>query len=175
MAQKKNDNKDLLAYTSIDDTLRKKIIAELQKSYNMELETVMNYLANAIFLDGMLAKEVKESLDADVTEELGHARQLAMRIKILGGDIPGSQGLKMEQGSLQPPKNTTDVISVIKGVIEAETGAIEQYQKIIEMTGDDTDPVTQDLCVELKGDEEEHRREFVGFLREYDTLKEMLK
>ena len=171
----KNRKKDLLKYETLDEPTRKKIVAALQKSYNMELETVMNYLANAIFLDGMLAKEVKESLSADVTEELGHARKLAIRIKILGGDIPGSQKLKMEQASLQPPASTTDVLSVIKGVIEAETGAIEQYQKIIEMTGEDTDPVTQDLCIELKGDEEEHRREFVGFLREYEALKDMLK
>lgn len=175
MAKIRTSTRDLLKYTSLDDAKRKQIIAELQKSYNMELETVTNYLANAIFLDGMLAKEVKESLDADVNEELGHARQLAMRIKILGGDIPGSQELKMEQTSLQPPKDTTDVVSVIKGVIDAETGAIEQYQKIIEMTGEETDPVTQDLCINLKGDEEEHRREFVGFLQEYETLKEMLK
>ncbi|MEX2388334.1 MAG: ferritin-like domain-containing protein [Phycisphaeraceae bacterium] len=168
-------NQDLYKYSTLDEGVRKKIVAALQKAYNMELETVTNYLANAVYLDGMLAKEVKESLDGDVTEELGHARQLAMRIKILGGDIPGSQSLTMEQTSLQPPANTTDVVSVIKGVIEAETGAIEQYQKIIELTGDETDPVTQDLAVNLKGDEEEHRREFLGFLREYETLKEMLK
>jgi bacterioferritin len=71
----------------------------------------------------------------------------------------------MEQTSAQPPKDALDVISVIRGVIEAEQGAIDQYQKLIELT-DGVDFVTQDLCIELKGDEEEHRREFKGFLRE---------
>lgn len=149
---------------------RKQIIDLLTTSYNMEVETVVNYLANSIHLDGMLAKEVKESLEADVTQELDHARRLAARIKVLGGEIPGSQSLKMTQKSLQPPKDALDVERVIKGVIEAEDGAIDQYQRIIEATGDDTDPVTQDLAIQLKGDEEEHRREFVGFLREWQSL-----
>lgn len=149
---------------------RKQIIDLLTTSYNMELETVVNYLANAVHLDGMLAKEVKESLEADVTEELNHAKLLAARIKVLGGTIPGSRSLTMSQKTLQPPKDSLDVESVIKGVIDAEDGAIDQYQRIIEATGDDADPVTQDLAVELKGDEEEHRREFVGFLREWQAF-----
>lgn len=151
---------------------RTQIIAALQKAYNMEVETVANYLANSIHLDGMLAQEIKESLAGDVGEELSHAKRIATRIKILGGEIPGSQALKMEQTTLQPPESTVDLEKVIRGVIDAENGAIDQYQKIIEMT-DEIDPVTQDLCVELKGDEEEHRREFVGFLREYQAMREM--
>lgn len=170
----KAKREELKKQDSLSDTDRKKIVAALQKSYNMEVETVANYLANSIQLDGMLAMEVKESLGDDVTEELGHAKQLAMRIKILGGEIPGSQSLKMEQTTLQPPSDSIDVLSVIKGVIDAETGAIDQYQKIIEMT-EGVDPVTQDMAIELKGDEEEHRRQFVGFLREYEAMRKMFK
>lgn len=158
--------------TDLKESVRKDLIEALRKAYNMELETVINYRTNSIFLDGMLAKEVKESLEKDVTEELGHAGLLAKRIKVLGGRIPGSQELKMEQSTLQPPDDSVDFVSVIKGVIDAETGAIDQYQKIIDIAGDD-DPVTEDLAIELKGDEEEHRREFVGFLREYEQLEKM--
>jgi len=144
---------------------RKKIIDLLRKSYNMELETVCNYLANSIHLDGFKAKHIKDALAADVPEELGHATQLANRIKVLEGAVPGSMELKMEQKSMQPPKDPLNVTAIIKGVIEAEEGAIEQYQKIIDAT-DGIDPVTQDLCVTLKGDEEEHKRLFKGFLAE---------
>lgn len=158
--------------THIDADTRRKIVAELRKSYMMEVETVTNYLANSVHLDGMLAQEVKESLGKDVQEELGHAQRLAMRIKILGGFIPGSKELEFAQDSLQPPADSVDIESVITGVIEAEDGAIDQYQKIIELT-DDVDMVTQDLCIELKGDEEEHRRTFAGYLREYEHLKKM--
>lgn len=161
--------------STIADKDRKHLIALLQKAYNMELETVANYVANSIHLDGMLAMEVKESLQQDVQEELGHAQSLAKRIKVLGGRVPGSQDLKMEQTTLQPPKDTVDVLSVINGVIDAEDAAIDQYQKIIEFTGDELDPVTQDLAITLKGDEEEHRREFAGFLREYEAMRKMFK
>lgn len=152
----------------MDDKKRKQIVELLRTSYNMEVETVMNYLANSVHLDGFRAKHIKDALAADVTEELTHAQQLANRIKILEGRVPGSQELKMSQSSLQPPKSMLDVMAVIKGVIEAEEGAIEQYQKIIEAC-DTVDPVTQDLCVTLKGDEEEHRRLFKGFLAEAEA------
>lgn len=158
--------------TEMENDTRQQILGLLVKGYNMELETVINYLTNSIHLDGMLATEVKESLAEDLDEELGHARQLAQRIKVLGGKIPGSLALKMQQASMQPPESTVDIEAVIRGVIEAEDGAITNYQDIIDAT-DGVDPVTQDLAVELKGDEEEHRREFVGFLREYESMKKM--
>jgi bacterioferritin len=151
----------------MNEKLRKQIIAELTRSYNMELETVCNYLANSQWLDGIRAKHIKDALDADVAEELTHAQSLAKRIKVLDGRIPGSMELKMEQKSMQPPRKSTDFKAVIKGVIEAEEGAIAQYQKTIELC-DPVDPVTADLCTQLKGDEEEHRRMFRGFLKELD-------
>ena len=160
---------------TLKDSDRRRILDLLLKGYNMEIETVANYLANSIHLDGMLAMEVKESLAEDVEAELGHARKLAMRIKILGGHIPGSQDLRMTQKSMQPPEDSVDIESVIRGVIDAEEGAIDNYQAIIDATGEDVDPVTQDLAITLKGDEEEHRREFVGFLREYEAMKKMFR
>ena len=149
----------------MDDAKRRKIIELLATAYNMELETVVNYIANSEWLDGIRAKHIKDSLAADVTEEIGHAQLLAKRIKVLDGRIPGSLELKMSQKTLQPPADSVDVLDVIKGVIDAEAAAIDHYQKIIEAT-DVEDPVTQDLCITLKGDEEEHHRMFKGFLHE---------
>jgi bacterioferritin len=70
------------------------------------------------------------------------------------------------QSFLQTKEDTTDVVSVIEGVIAAENGAIEQYNIIIKLC-DSVDYVTQDLCIRLLGMEESHRIEFVGFLKEY--------
>jgi len=145
---------------------RKEIIENLIKSYWMEIETVINYISNSINLDGVRAEEIKKSLALDVTEEIGHAQSLAKRIKELGGLVPGSADLKPVQSYLQTKKDTTDVVSVIEGVIAAENGAIEQYNKIIKLC-DGVDYVTQDLCIRLLGMEESHRIEFVGFLKEY--------
>ena len=152
----------------MSDEKRQQIIEELKVSYWMEIETVMSYIANSINLDGVRAEEIKKSLAADVQEELGHAQLLAKRIKTIGGSVPGSKAFSATQDSLQPPQDSTDVISVIKGVIAAEDGAIKQYNKLIQLC-DGVDYVTQDLCIQSLADEEEHRRTFVGFLTEYEN------
>lgn len=149
------------------DDKTKQIVSELQKSYWMEIETVLSYIANSIDLDGVRAEEIKKSLNADIAEELTHAQNLAKRIKTIGGRVPGSKEFKATQDSLQPPADSTDVVSVIKGVITAEEGAIAQYKKIIELC-DGVDYVTQDLCIQALSDEEEHRRAFLGYLSEYE-------
>ena len=143
------------------------IIKELIVSYWMEIETVQNYIANSVDLDGVRATEIKDSLDADIQEELTHAQTLAKRIKTIGGIVPGSMEFKASQKSMQPPSDLTDVVGVINGVIDAEESAIKQYQKIIELC-EGADYVTQDMAITLMADEQEHRREFVGFLAEYD-------
>ncbi len=146
---------------------REQIVELLQKAYWMELETVMSYLAASINLDGVRAQEIKESLSEDVEEELGHAKQFAERIKELYGVVPGSEEFAAEQGFLQPPSEQTDTVHVIRGVIKAETGAIEHYTRIIEET-EGVDPVTQDMTIAILRDEQGHRRLFEGFLREYE-------
>jgi bacterioferritin len=97
---------------------------------------------------------------------MGHAQALAKRIKELDGIVPGSEHFNANQKFLQTREDTTDVISVIEGVIKAEDGAIEQYNKIIRLC-DGKDYVTQDLCIRLLGMEESHRIEFRGYLKEY--------
>ncbi len=132
----------------------------------MEIETVMSYIANSVNPDGVRAQEIVESLNTDIQEELGHAQQFASRIKELYGVVPGSLEFRAEQSYLQPPEQQTDLVHVIGGVIEAETGAIEHYNRIIEET-DGVDWVTQDMVIDILRDEEGHRRLFEGFLREF--------
>jgi bacterioferritin len=147
---------------------REQIIEMLSKAYWMEIETVMSYLANSVNPDGVRAQEIRESLEEDIQEELGHAQRFAERIKELYGVVPGSLGFTPEQSYLQPPDHQTDIVHVIRGVIEAETGAIDHYNRIIEAT-DEVDPVTNDMVIEILHDEEGHRRLFEGFLREYEA------
>jgi len=146
---------------------RRHVTELLTKAYWMEIETVMSYLAAATNLDGVRAQEIKQSLEEDVEEELGHARLFAKRIKELYGVVPGSEAFTAEQSFLQPPDEQTDVVHVIRGVIKAETGAIEHYTRIVEET-DQVDPVTQDMVIDVLHDEQAHRRLFEGFLREYE-------
>jgi bacterioferritin len=146
---------------------REQLIEMLTEGYWMELETVMSYISNSINPDGVRAREVVEHIEQDITEELGHAQQFGNRIKELYGVVPGSMDFQAKQTYLQPPAQQTDIVHVIKGVIEAETAAIEHYDRIIEFCND-LDLVTQDMVIQIQRDEQQHRRLFEGFLREYE-------
>ncbi len=147
---------------------REAIIELLKTAYFMELETVVNYITNSVNPDGVRAQEVKESIEEDIQEELTHAQQFAQRIKELYGVVPGSADFKASQMKLQPAEDQIDVVHVIKGVIDAEDGAIQHYTRIIEET-EEVDPVTQDMVIDILRDEQGHRRLFEGFLREYEA------
>ena len=146
---------------------REKVIELITSAYCMEIETVLNYLANSVNLDGVRAEEIKKSLAADITEEILHAQQLGQRIKQLGGLVPGSDAVKLGK-QIQPTADTTDVVGVIKAVIYAEEQACAHYKEVIRAT-DGEDYVTQDLCIRLLADEEEHLILFRGFLKEYES------
>ncbi|WP_254546644.1 ferritin-like domain-containing protein [Halomarina pelagica] len=139
----------------------------LRKAYTDELETVMNYLTNSIVLDGVRAEEIKDSLQADIQEELSHAQMIGERLKQLDERLPGSESFEARQHSLQPPEDTTNVIGVIEGVLDAEEDAIETYRSLVSAAREDDDPVTEDLAVTILTDEEAHRTEFRGYRKEY--------
>ena len=147
---------------------REEIVGLLVSAYRMELESVMNYLACSINPDGVRAQEIRDSLEQEVADELAHARRFGERIKELYGTVPGSLDFHAEQADLQPPESQTDLAHVIEGVIAAETGAIEHYNRIIEAT-DGVDWATQDMVIAILHDEERHRRLFEGYLREFQS------
>ncbi len=145
---------------------RAAIIAALNAAYWMEIETTLNYIANSINLDGVRAEEIKKSLLMDIPVEIGHAQTLGKRIKELGGKVQGSAAFTPGQARLQPPRSSTDVTAVIRGVIEAEDAAIAQYNLTIRLC-EGIDYVTQDTCIRLLAEEETHCQEFHSFLKEY--------
>lgn len=156
-----------MSKTSPNATKKNEIVDALKTAYAMELETVQNYIAASVNLDGVRSDVVKKALAADIAEELSHAQTLANRIKTIGGQVPGSLDLERRQKSLQPLEDSTDIVGVIKGVIDAEEAAIAQYNEIIKIC-DGVDYVTQDMAIGLLSGEEDHRREFIGFLKEYE-------
>ena len=158
------------AVSILDDSRRAErehIIELLTKAYWMEIETVMNYVAGSINPDGVRARQIAASLEQDIEEELGHAKLFGERIKELYGVVPSSTEFSAEQNFMRPPSDQTEVVGLIRGVIEAESGAIEHYSRIVAET-EEIDPVTQDMVIDILHDEEGHRRLFEGFLREYE-------
>ena len=151
-----------------DEARRQQIVAGLTRCYWLELEAAINFIACSINPDGVRAAEIKQSLAGDVTAEVGHAQMLATRIKELGGTVPGSLAFRPTQHVLQPPEDSTDIVAVIRGVIQVEAAVIEVYNEVIQLC-DGTDYVTQDLCIRCLAEEETHKVEFEGFLKEYET------
>jgi len=143
-----------------------KIIEELHRAYWAEIETVMNYLAHSTNLDGVSAEEIKEKLNEEVNDELGHAKKLAARIKELNAIVKASESFSANQKTLQEKTDTTDV----KYVIDAETDAIKTYKNIIEIT-EGKDFVTQDLATQILADEEKHKTLFEGFKKAYEPAE----
>ena len=166
MSTEVSGNQGILDEAASED--REQLLEMLRKAYWMEMETVLSYTANSINPDGLRAQEIIESLQEDIQEELGHAQQFGQRIKELYGVVPGSMDFAAEQSFLQPPDHQTDIVHVIKGVIQAESGAIAHYETIIEFC-EGRDPVTQDMVIAILHDEQGHRRLFEGFLREYEA------
>jgi bacterioferritin len=141
----------------------KEIITELQKSYAIELETIQNYLAHSIGLQGSAAEIIRKSLEEEVDLKLKHARRLAKRISFLGGRLPGSLELPRDQHFLQPSLDSEDDVAVIQGVIRANEASIRQYQKILALA-EGLEYITQDMVIDLLSDERAHGRLFLGFL-----------
>jgi bacterioferritin len=152
---------------------KQEIIKALQKAYWKEIETVINYQANAINLDGIRAEEVKEILTSEVIDELRHSQKLAERIKELDGCVEGSKQFKAEQENSQPPKDSTNLKKVIQGVIDSESDAVDTYKNIIKIT-EGIDYVTQDLCIEILSDEEKHLRIFRGFMKGFEKEERVI-
>ena len=90
---------------------------------------------------------------------LSGADAAAMRL----GDV--SNEIVAPQSSFDSA-HTERLVSVIEAVIDAEKAACEHYKKVIKATDGD-DFVTQDLCIRLLADEEEHLVLFQGNLKEY--------
>jgi len=138
-----------------------KVLKLLRDAYNDELETVMNYLANSTALVGPDGQYVSEKLDADVQEELTHARQLAERLHTLGENPHGSVEFTTSQAGLGSVSNDAQELDeVVDGVIEAERDAIDTYRELIQAAQEANDYATEDLAVGLLRDEEEHLQEF---------------
>ena len=46
---------------------KEQVIAALRKAYSMEVETIINYLANSLHLEGVRAESIKQDLATDIS------------------------------------------------------------------------------------------------------------
>ena len=131
-------------------------------AYLAELQMAENYLAGSVWLDGSGARQIAEALDVYSAQELTHAKKIAHRLKELGVRSPASFSIEVVQ-KVFPPRDETDALSAVEGVLEAECDAIARYERLIEAC-EEKDVITRDLAIEIIADEEKHRAVFEGFL-----------
>ena len=118
---------------------RDEIIELLKKAYWMEIETVMSYIATrstptASARWRFASRWRRTSGGAQSREAVRGADQGALRRG------PGVARLQRRADVPAAADEQVDIVPVIKGVIEAEQGAIEFYSRIVEET-DGVDPV----------------------------------
>ena len=152
----------------MDQVTTNAIVEELTRVYWLEVEATINYIAISIDLDGIRAEEIKKSLATDIQAELTHAQELANRIKEIGGvEYPDRSLLNRNRHRFNRQKIPQTLFRRFMGLLRRKILPCDQYNKIIRMC-DGIDYVTQDLCIKLLADEEKHRREFIGFLKEFE-------
>jgi len=145
------------------DDERREIIELLTSAYWLEIDTVLNYIAASIVDDGACGDELQAALTKGVEEKSEHAERVGRRIEELDGIAPGDL-LTTDGECLQPPGRQRDAAAMIEAVLAAETSAIRQYTKIVQVTAE-VDRATNAMATEILSDERRHLRLFQQHLR----------
>ena len=99
-------------------TTKEGLIEGLNQDLAHELRAVLVYLQQTSMALGLEGEEIRELLQPDITEEMGHAKFLAEKIVALGGEP------RFEPGSFEVK---TDVNEMLAYDLELEQEAIAHY------------------------------------------------
>jgi ferritin-like protein len=139
-----------------------KILEMLKAAYAAQVETLENYLATSVWLDGAGSRMTAEALDGYITQKLVSAKKIARRLKELGATSPALFHIDPTQRILQPPEDT-EPMAVVYGILEAERHTIIILEKLMAIC-EQKDVTTEDLAVEILAAEERHRAYFEALL-----------
>jgi bacterioferritin len=151
---------------AIVDLSLKDLVKDLQKAYADEWLAYYLYWYMSKTVSGRAYEDMQEMLEKVAKDELEHAGELADLITKLG-DVPLANPMDLEKAAnapyLMPPKNTADINRIIRIVTEAESGAIEVYNKIAKKTLG-KDHVTYQLVTHILSEEVTHEEMFENLL-----------
>ncbi len=145
-----------------------KLLKLLIKNASAELTTFYYYTilrANLIGLEGEGLKEIAETARI---EDRNHFEALVPRIYELGGKLPDDMKAFHDISACPPanlPKDPTDVMAILKVLVEAERCAVRGYTHLCDMTVG-KDHRTYDLVLAILNEEIEHESWFSEFLGE---------
>ena len=143
------------------------LIADLNRAYADEWLAAYAYNFMGQVVTGRPAAKQLAALLLDTSkDELEHQQELAARIVSLGGKPLADVSKLVEAsnaGYPAPPANDKDFEAVVKTVIQAEHGAIEVYNRLVQKTHG-KDPITYNLILHILEEEVEHEDEFESLL-----------
>lgn len=141
---------------------REELVEELEEAYHDEVTSAFNYLSNGIRLEGFFGEMLGEDLAGDFQQELGHAEELARALDVkFDVVVPDASELDLGRQPFLHHDRDYDasdeaVLNVIEASIEAESGAIERYSRIIELADEAGYPDVRDMAEKFLSDEREH-------------------
>ena len=143
---------------------RSALVRELIAAYWHEIETVSNHAASSTNREGVRGELIARSVREAVASDMGHAQRVATRIRRLHATVPSPDEFATRQPRLRPPAEPLDSFSVLGGLIEAETAAIERYRRIAAAASEAHDWVTQHLATQLMREKEIQRQSLGSIL-----------
>lgn len=100
------------------DTGRSALIEGLKEDLRGEYQAVMMYRTYASMVQGPWRQELRAFFEAEIPEELNHARILADKIAALGAEPPTES---------RPVKGTRDAKQMLQNAFDAEVETIARY------------------------------------------------
>lgn len=148
---------------------RENVIRLLNIALATEIVCVLRYKSHYFMATGIHAQPVADEFLAHAGEEQGHADQLSVRIRQLGG-VPNLDPEGLLSRSHTEYGAGGDLTAMIREDLVAERIAIESYGEMIRYVGAD-DPTTRRVLEEILAKEEEHADDMADLLVTFDPKK----
>jgi len=144
------------------------LVELLVKNASAELTTFYYYTILRVNLIGLEGEGLKEIAETARIEDRNHFEALVPRIYELGGKLPASMNAFHDISACPPaglPKDPTNVMDILKVLVEAERCAVRGYTHICNITAG-KDHRTYALAQAILNEEIEHESWFSEFLGE---------
>jgi len=143
------------------------VIGLLEAALASEWTCVLRYTQHQVSAEGIHAEPVARHFAEHAAQEQGHAMELAIRIKQLGG-TPSLDPASMTANSHSEYKECSSLSAMITENLVAERIAVHSYSEMIRCIGD-SDPTTKRMLEGILATEEEHANDMAGLLVQFDS------
>lgn len=143
-----------------------KIIDLLNQAIAAEVNDAYRYLLLSHLAEGIHSGPVVRIFAQAAQHEWGHVAKLMERVTQLNGEpmaAPSDAGERSYVEYKSPPKDLSDLRTMLEDSLAGERAAIRFYRKLFDLT-QESDPVTADLARAALADEIEDEDEFERLL-----------